>query len=424
MFVEASLRLFNGYIGSCCRYIHNKADYNKVQENPDLLINPEELIDNKNKLLDGQRVHACFDCWEKEDLSVESYRLIKNKHYSDHKFNINEEDPFKTKIARLELAFDNTCNFKCLYCTPEASSKWADEIERFGEFNTSNHFNSLSDLKEKDLLPIPQKDYNPFIEAFWKKWPELYREVKSITVTGGEPMLSKRLWRLLDELLEGDRTDINLVIPSNLSVESKLIDRFIERLDLLSRKINKITIAASIDTHGRQAEYIRYGLDYRQFWLNCEQIATKAPLVNIDFFGTVTCLSVPNLINLIKDIEIFKNKFSSNNITLDLNLLYAPKFLQTSVLGTEQTLPILYEFKEYIHQSEFNYLDSKVLNIIKSVINKPSDIDLMRKDFGIYVNEIDRRRNSDFRVVFPELKYLLDESDRLKNIIPIIHAKK
>ena len=50
----------------------------------------------------------------------------------------------------------------------------------------------LAIIELKNKMPIPQRDPNPYVDAFWKWWPELYRDLHTFRITGGEPLLVKR----------------------------------------------------------------------------------------------------------------------------------------------------------------------------------------------------------------------------------------
>ena len=90
-------------------------------------------------------------------------------HFDDIKISF-WRDNYNRKYV--EVAFSNACNFKCSYCAPAFSSQWFEEIEKHGAYPTLDDFNSFKHNKHEDIKPIPHRDYNPYVEAFWKWWPE------------------------------------------------------------------------------------------------------------------------------------------------------------------------------------------------------------------------------------------------------------
>ena len=77
----------------------------------------------------------------------------------------------------MEVSFSNKCNFKCSYCGPSFSSSWAQEIEKHGPYPTTDLFNNFDWLKQSGRMPIKLNLDNPYVEAFWKWWPDLYRDL-------------------------------------------------------------------------------------------------------------------------------------------------------------------------------------------------------------------------------------------------------
>jgi hypothetical protein len=62
------------------------------------------------------------------------------------------------------------------------------EIKEFGAYPTAVPHNELKHFTG-ERKPIPHKEYNPYVEAFWKWWPDLYPELKHFRMTGGEPLM-------------------------------------------------------------------------------------------------------------------------------------------------------------------------------------------------------------------------------------------
>ena len=46
---------------------------------------------------------------------------------------------------------------------------------------------------EEDKWLQKQTEHNPYVEAFWRWWPDLYRDLHTFRITGGEPLLSKNI---------------------------------------------------------------------------------------------------------------------------------------------------------------------------------------------------------------------------------------
>jgi MoaA/NifB/PqqE/SkfB family radical SAM enzyme len=93
------------------------------------------LVDNnrprQQQIIDQQPVKTCHTCYDLE-------RGKKGfNHISDRVFYIRELKNIPTdtyQVGRFDLRtvdvrWTNLCNFACVYCGPEFSSKWSDELK-------------------------------------------------------------------------------------------------------------------------------------------------------------------------------------------------------------------------------------------------------------------------------------------------------
>ena len=114
-------------------------------------------------------------------------------------------------------------------------------------------------------------------------------------ITGGEPLLSKDTFKVLDEIIQTDNPNKNLKlsINSNLCVEDKLIDKFIEKTKLIikEKRVKEFILYTSVDAFGDQAEYIRFGLNFNQLFDNIDKILTEIPELTIVVMSTFNIFS-------------------------------------------------------------------------------------------------------------------------------------
>ena len=104
------------------------------------------------------------------------------------------------------------------------------ELKEHGPYPTEYPLITLQQIERDGKVPIPDKEYNPYIEAFWKWWPELYPALTVFRITGGEPLLSSHTFKVLDYIIANPNPNIQLAINSNMCVPDKLIDRFISKI--------------------------------------------------------------------------------------------------------------------------------------------------------------------------------------------------
>ena len=236
---QVTLQLQTGHNHSCHHPRTHKISEKEIARNPSALHNTQYKKMRRREMLTDKRPEECDYCWGVEDNSDRfSDRVFKSSEnwslpHFDEIVNADWRDNINPRYV--EVAFSNACNFKCSYCGPPYSSTWMNEIKQHGAYPTTDKFNGMEGMIEEDKVPILHKDYNPYVDAFWKWWPELYRDLHTFRITGGEPMLAKDTWKVLDYIIDepNPNKDLNFAINSNLGLEDNMIDKLIG-------KINKI----------------------------------------------------------------------------------------------------------------------------------------------------------------------------------------
>ena len=271
-------------------------------------------------------------------------------------------------------------------------------------------------MTPEKIVELGPKENNPYVEAFWNWWPNLKNDLLVFRLTGGEPLLSRETFKILDTFIDEPNPSLELSINSNLSVSSALIDTFIEKLQalFLNKSIKNLMIYGSIDTFGEQAEYIRTGLRFSYFMENVEKILIAVPQAQISFTVTYNALSVPRFILLLKHIIELRKKYSipgqPQRIHFDTPYLRYPNYLSIQVLPKEFIKyldeQIAFAQTNILPTFGFSTLEVAKLERLKYWMRKPVDqalLNVQLKDFAIYFEEHDRRRNTNFIRIFPEL---------------------
>jgi organic radical activating enzyme len=345
-------------------------------------------------MLNGSRPTECEYCWRSEDSNsnIRSDRQIANEKFQDQEYikHLTAVDDVNPKY--LEVGFSNGCNFKCAYCGPAASSKWTEEIIQYGPYPTSDNFG------QRITIPILEREENPYVEAFWKWFPDLYNDLETLRITGGEPLLSKHTFTLLDYVISNPNSNLTLSINTNLGVDSAIIEKFLDRLSLIKQGIHvkKISIHTSNEAAGARAEYIRYGLNYNEWLDNIKKLVDKDISVSL--------MSVPNLLGVtsFQDMLIDLHNIGGNTIKVSTSYLTYPKFLDIRLLPREWAF--------YLHDN-LNYMtiknfDLECISRLEQTINHFNlEIDnrkILLQDLKKFIVEYDRRRETNFNSVFPE----------------------
>jgi organic radical activating enzyme len=436
---QVTMHLNDGTTHSCHHPSPHKVTLRELEKNPTALHNSLIKKKERKEMLEGGRPSACSYCWNIEDNSDSfSDRVYKSEeewswpHYDEIK-NSKWRDDFTPKYV--EVAFSNTCNFKCAYCGPSYSSKWVEEMKEHGEFSTGDGFNSLEELKRQDMIPIPHREENPYVEAFWKWWPDLYQELDTFRITGGEPLMAKDTFKVLDYILEQENpnTNLKLSINSNLCIEDKLFDKFLEKAKRIidEGRVKEFIVYTSVDTHGKQAEFVRTGLDFEKLFKNIDTLLTELPKLTIVIMSTFNLFSPFGYEKLVKMVYDFKVKhfnterYWNSPLILDTSYLRYPSFLSFRILKGyldvhyfERVEKLMKFFSSYRSlnsynleeptDSGFSLKEIEKITRLKDIFVKDSisDIDFAKdkQKFLNYIKDYKKRRNLDCEEYFPELK--------------------
>jgi hypothetical protein len=311
-----------------------------------------------------------------------------------------------------------------------------EEIQQYGAYPTLDNFNAIDGMKVEDKMPIPLREHNPYVDAFWKWWPDFYRDLHTFRITGGEPLMSKDTWKVLDFIIEhpNPNRELKLAFNSNLGVPDVLIDKFIQKIKRLEDegRAKEIVIFTSCDTWGEQAEYIRTGLEFNRFWDNVNKILTACPRVIITFMSTYNALSVFNYDRLINNVYKLKDTYASTDRYWNSATFLDSSYLRYPLHQTVQVLP--YDFSKYIldqtklityfaspsfDHKHIGYSDvevQKIKRIYDWMISPQDDAQQMknRYNFHKYFSEHDKRRNTNFVKTFPELEEFYNFCSKIK----------
>lgn len=428
---QVTLHLQNGHTHSCHHPSTHLVPINEIRIDPTALHNTTFKKIQRKLMLEGERPKECDYCWRAEDSGNQySDRIYKS---ADTTWAYNHIQDIASKSwddnvdpSYVEVSFSSVCNFKCSYCSPHISSMWMEEIERYGPYPTSNKFNNLDWFKQNQQMPIPNNQDNPYVEAFWKWWPTMYTQLKQFRITGGEPLLSKNTFKVLDYIIENPNPNLTFSVNTNMNVPDELYNKFIEKLKIIqeNKMIGHLQIFTSAEAHGKQAEYIRHGMNYEQWLKNIERMINEVPYSAISIMSTYNILSIPSYTKFLDDMLKLRLKYRHiayqnhrTPIVLDMPYLRHPHH-QASYIIPEYLLHYVEEQIKFMEDNQESKIPSqeytgfyeheiyklrRIYNIIKVEIDSGKDNSVFRKDFVKFVDEHDRRRGTNFIETYPEL---------------------
>ncbi len=447
--MQVTIHLQNGHTHSCHHPRTHKIPLDEIKKDPSALHNTWYKKHARKEMLTDARPSECDYCWNVEDNSdVFSDRILKSnepwaksfwdkiQHKKDNK-NYLIDWRENVNPTYVEVVFSNACNFKCSYCAPHISTQWMNEIKDKGGYPTTTKFNSLGGLKHSQLMPIPHKEENPYVEAFWKWWPDLYQDLHTFRITGGEPLLSKDTFKVLDYIIKTDKPNKNLVLSvnTNMGAPDELMDKFIEKVKIITERnlVKDFQIFTSIDGWGTKSEYIRHGLNYRAFWKNCEKTLTKLTKPSLTFMVTYNALSVFNFDLFIEQLYLLKEKYNSvdrytsNSVVADISYLRHPSHQSVRILpkvfqeNIQSQVNLMHSIQEkgFTEKGDdvFSHMEMEKLQRIYDWCQGDIDEKSLKRnryDFYQFFTEHDKRRKTNILGVFPEIKQFWEECSKIK----------
>jgi hypothetical protein len=419
---HTTIYLQTGETHSCYHPRPHKIPLEEILVNPSALHNTEQKKYERLEMLNGGKPSGCNYCWNIEAMGEDYVSDRKERNstiYTPARYEEIKTGEWNQNInpEYIEISFGNECNFKCGYCHPKHSSSYYKEIKDHGPYTmVKNHRNDI------DWFKTYEEDTNPYVEAWWRWWPEVSKTLNILRITGGEPLLQKSTWRLLEDLEKNPLPNLELNINSNFGVKPILIERLVEKANALvtGKKIKNFKIFTSIDTWGPPAEYIRTGLDLETWENNFVTYMSKTHLP-LTFMITFNILSVTSFQSLLEKILAWRTRFqyhmqddSKHRVRFDTPYLKEPLQYDMNILPKEEFMHYMYSHLKFIGDNvdddaagKFTSLEyekfRRVVDYMETTHYTEERLKEGRKDFYNWFTEYDRRRGTDFITTFPEL---------------------
>lgn len=472
-FRQATIHIGTGLVHSCHHPAAHKIDPDEVVNNPSLLFNTPHLKNMRKQMLSGERPSECDFCWRVEDSDSTSKNLISDRHMkssehwalSDHDEIVEYTGDEDLYPSYLEVDFSNACNLRCTYCGPEFSSKWVDHLKNKGPIKImedTEHLQWVQGWQDLSSLVYKNRDYNPYVDAFWKWFPEAYKHLKHYRITGGEPLMSKETFRSFDWLLEHHNTELDFAINTNLQVPEKLWRKFIDKISEMrdAKCVGRITIFTSIEGWGERAEYGRTGLNFELFKERFEELAAMTDIRSV-IMSTYNIFSITSFTQLLEWVLDLKKKHNKNNhidfiekdtgytipsdgksfleraetklsshsysVGIDMPYLRHPSFLDARICSNDLVQDYWVESMNFIAayttskpwSSHQGFEDHEYEKFYRSLVhrmyfNSPNksidddhDLTVNRAKFYDFIMVKDNRDGTDFVTTFPEMESFL-----------------
>jgi hypothetical protein len=294
----------------------------------------------------------------------------------------------------LEVYFDNTCNLKCVYCGPYFSSLWDAENVRFGQAAFEKSTN-IEANKQRIFAWLAEHG----------------QHLTNFNILGGEPLYQQELDQCLTLFEQHPAPELKLQIFTNLNARLERVQDMVSRVKRLIDQncLREFEITASLDCWGPPQEYARFPLDLKVWERNFEYLLDQ-PWINLIISSTITPLTVKTLPDLLEKIQIWnqvRTVYHYQNSVNGPDYMFIDMFGDIFSADFERALALKPEHTPEQRSSK-QYLSGIALQAASQSPNVPQ----IKKLYD-FLNQLDQRRNTDWRITFPWLidhfgKYQLD----------------
>ena len=358
--------------------------------------NQDKYKDMRKNMLAGKECKECTKCYEQETNGFFSMRNDSNRNYGHHIKEVEnttadgEHEEFKLRYW--DVRFSNLCNMKCRSCGPIFSSQWYNDHVKL--------YKRVPDVLGRDMARIEYTTGNEddMINQMLPHLPHL----EQVYFAGGEPLIMKEHYFMLEKLVELNKTDVRIQYNTNFS-EMRYKDKHV--FDYW-KKFKNVSVGASLDGMGPQAELIRKGTNWQQTEDNRMRMMEEAP--HVDFYVSAT-VSVMNVLHILDFHKEWVSKGLIAAKDFNINVLQGPEWYRIDILPTWFKEEVVYPaYEEHIAWLEPQDTLQRATNGYKSLLNMMRATD-NSQDFEKFKREIyilDKLRDEQFWDTFPELARL------------------
>ena len=406
---HSTVFLTMGTTASCHRVTHDPI---QIVDGKINFHNIPQKLEARTKMLNGEWPgRGCEHCKLTEDAGGHSDRMNHLNMQGVYAPPELEQDLNAVDVTptQLEIYFSNTCNLKCIYCNSLFSSTIDNENRIHGEFRWGEHGHG------KNVWLPGKTDVHPDMELLNIKlfeWlEENIKSLRKIIILGGEPFLQKETEKLIKFLENEFNPQLDLVIFSNLTVDTNRVQNWLSRLWQLveKNKINNLQVIGSLDCWGPQAEYVRNGLDLKKYKSNFEFMLNHTK-ITLGVNSALMPLTVPTMPDLVTQINEWSKKRKVYWSMMKAGDAGRP-YLNPTIFG-DKILDLGINQSIETFDTQNDPIKIGYLNNLKGIAQecKKTEPDLyQQKLLKIYLKEMDRRRGTNYQTLFPSIVELLNQ---------------
>ena len=354
----------NGNIKNCI--ISNSIIGNIEKQDIQSILSGEKNLNIKKEMLQDKKPSNCSGCYLQEknrkNLSSISSRLYYTKEIGPAVDTSLYDKLENFSLHHVDLRWSNHCNQACVYCGPDYSSRWAQELGT----KVKSSIESKKKIKEFVFKNISK--------------------LKNVYLAGGEPLLINENREFLELLLKKNPL-VNIRVNTNLSSTETGV------FELLC-KFQNVHWTISVETVEEQYEYVRYLGVWNTFIKNLKQIQLFDHKITFNMlYFILNYKSIFSTVGFFKEMGFHENSFV-------IGPLYQPKYFNILNLPKKILDDIKSKLRKEILISN-HYLKNSYENILTYISTTEWIPNL--QNFYDELKILDNRRKQSAKIIFPEL---------------------
>lgn len=347
--------------------------------------NGEKMRQLRLNMLNGNKSPECRRCYELEENNMHTLRLSSNENFKHHWDKVMQTDADgnagDVSLNYMDIRFSNLCNLKCRSCGPQFSSSWFED-----------HKATHGDPGHPKILQVRDE-----MKSFMNELDPLLESVERVYWAGGEPLITKEHYQILDKWIEMGKRDVRMDYTTNFT------QMFYKRKTAFEywNSFEHIRVAASLDANHTRAEYLRKNMDWSQVVQNRKDMLEQCPHVYFELTPTVSVYNVLNLPDFHKE-WIEEGLLEPQNIRI--NILLDPTYMRLQILPEAEKEVVRKRYDEHLtYLDQFENIDS-VKQDYKNILqyletDRTKEIPMWR----FKTQRLDKLRSEDVFDIFPEL---------------------
>ncbi len=352
--------------------------------------NNNEFVKLRTDMINGTwNLPGCNTCHEREQQGLMSQRINWKTNERWWNGDIWDSKDFENSLSgnniyHLFLNTSNLCNFKCRMCNSMFSNSWINDDKLLRE----------NGFKREEYVDYT-KNRNDLMTFVTGLLPQL-KDLRMITVTGGEPFINDDLLDVFDLLDSvGILKNVRLSITTNGSL---LTERHLLRL----RNAKSVNINISIDGTGKLFEYMRGGeqCSWDKLSTNIDMLCRYRNEYKNFVFSPNASYQIYNMLNVREFYDWAESLIKRPHEWIEFRLLTHPECLHVAIAPDDIKKKAL-EQLDYVEQ-KYDPANKFFLNNMRKTLAMTKSPKHW-EEFKKFTTLLDNKRNQSLKEVCPEL---------------------